>query len=139
MSVLKLIEAAKQWRPPQLLDEEALARIEQELGLATPDNSVRLRLADLVFEYERGDEVYKSSRRIETTVRKRLKAAKKAATKLLSILNEEPVLNEEPEGETDASIPVELAYLKYQSDVSFPGAFGHKNTPDLVDLSEKLE
>ena len=57
---------------------------------------------------------------------------------MLSILNEEPE-NEGPEGETDASIPVELAYLKYQSDVSFPGAAGHKNEPDLVDLSEKLE
>ena len=54
------------------------------------------------------------------------------------------ILNEEPEGETDASIPVELAYLKYQSDVSFsaqrrPGAVGHETNLNLSDLSEKLE
>ena len=49
------------------------------------------------------------------------------------------ILNEEPEGETDASIPAEIAYLKYHSGVSFPGAVGHKNQLDLADLSEKLE
>ena len=138
MSIQNIIEAAEQWRPPQRLREEVLAEIEQELGLETPNETVRSRLADLVFEYKLGDEACKASRRIETTVRKRLKAAKKPTTKLLSILNEEPE-NEGPEGETDASIPVELAYLEYQSDVSFPGAAGHKNKPDLVDLSEKLE
>src|SRR5690242_15962570 len=90
MWVQKLIEAAKHWHPPQQLDEQVLAKIEQQLSLATPDNSVRTRLAELVFEYQHGGKVYKSSRQIETTVRKRLKAAKKAATKLLSILNEEP-------------------------------------------------
>jgi hypothetical protein len=83
MSIKNIIEAAKQWRPPQWLREEVLAEIEQELGLATPDNSMRSRLADLVFAYVKfGDEADKESRRIEATLRrKRLKAAKKACSR----------------------------------------------------------
>jgi hypothetical protein len=51
MWVQKLIEAAKQSRSPQQLDEEVLAKIEGELGLEKPNETVRSRLADLVFEY----------------------------------------------------------------------------------------
>src|SRR6516164_6556369 len=77
-------KSASRTRPP--ISEKLLAEIEQELGLARPNKSVRRRLVGLVEKYVESREEPDNERLIKAMVRKRLKAVKKAASRLRDLL-----------------------------------------------------
>jgi hypothetical protein len=69
------------------LDDEVLAKLERELGLKSPDEKLRNRLALCVFHYV---SFCQHPRASEAAIHRRLVSIKKAAIKLYQTLNENP-------------------------------------------------
>jgi hypothetical protein len=82
-----MTKSVKRIRPMRWLDDEVFAKVERGLSLESPNEKLRNRISDGVFDYLWSCQ-QKPLR--EAAVRKRLSAIKTAARKLHEMLNENP-------------------------------------------------